>query len=101
MRVGRLNKWVTLSRGPQKSPDNDGFFEDLVPPGCWAAIQPLPPGAGDLARTIQHQVTMRYHPQVSLDTRLLYGTRELFVRGFQTIDEDNVEMRLLCEEIIP
>lgn len=105
MRPGRLNKWVTLSRSPQTTPDSDGFFEDLDPAGVWASIQPLQP-QGD-GRSIFHYVTMRFHPQVTVDTRILHGTRadgsprELFVRGVQNVDERNVEMRLYCEEVVP
>lgn len=98
IRAGRLNKWVTLSRAPRMSPDSDGFFEALSPPGAWAAIQPLQPSAD--GRTVSALVTIRYHPDVTMDTRILYGTRELFVKGFQHVDEDGVEMRLLCEEVI-
>ena len=98
MRAGFLNKWVTLSRCPQTSPDMTGFFEDLSPPGTWAAIQPGPPGAAD-TRSVQHLVTIRYHAQVNFDTRILWQGRSLFVRGVQNVNEDNVEMRLLCEEV--
>jgi head-tail adaptor len=98
MRVNHLNKWVTLSRAPQETDDNDGFFEPLNPPGVWAAIEPLAP-IGD-GRTVQSLVTLRYHPQVSMDTRILYGTRELFVKGFQNVTERNVELRCLCEEVV-
>lgn len=100
MRAGHLNKRVSLSRSPQTSPDSDGFFEDLNPREVWAAIEPLSPAAGQ-SRSIEHVVTMRYHPQVTLDTRIVYGTRELFVRGVQNVNEHNVELRLLCEEIQP
>jgi head-tail adaptor len=99
MRVGRLNKWVTLSRSPQETNDSDGFFEALDPEGVWAAIQPQ--GATGDGRTVSHFVTIRYHEQVDMDTRIVYGTRELFVRGFQNVDEQNVEMRLVCEEVVP
>jgi head-tail adaptor len=96
--LARLNKWVTLSRSPSTSGDSDGFFAALSPAGVWAAIQPLTPSPD--GRVISHLVTMRSHDQVGLDTRVLYGTRELFVKGFQNVDEDGVEMRLLCEEIV-
>ena len=98
MRVGRLNKWVTLSQSPQTTPDNDGFFEALSPDGVWAAIEPQA-SSGD-ARTLFHNVTIRYHPQVTMDTRIVYGTRWLFVKSVQDMNEENVEMRLLCEEVI-
>ena len=99
MRPGRHQKWVTLSRSPQTTPDSDGFFEDLSPAGVWAAIQPLQPQAD--GRSMFHYVTMRYHPQVTVDVRVLCGTRELFVRGVQNVDDRNVELRLYCEEVVP
>lgn len=98
MRAGRLNRWVTLSRSPQTSGDSDGFFEALDPAGVWAGIEPLSPSAD--GRTIGHLVTMRFHEQVTMDTRILYGTRELFVKGFQDVNTDGVELRLLCEEVV-
>lgn len=99
MDLGRLNRYVTLSRSPKTSPDSDGFFEALVPALVPVAIEPLAP-SGD-GRTQLHLVTLRYHPQVTMDTRIVYGTRELFVKGFMNVNEHGVEMRLLCEEIIP
>ena len=98
MRAGRLTKWVTLSRSPQATNDSDGFFEALDPPGVWAAIAPASSGE---ERTLLHDVQMRYHPQVSIDTRILYGTRQLFVKGMQNVNEQNVELLLQCEEILP
>jgi head-tail adaptor len=98
MRAGRLNQWVTLSRSPQETNDSDGFFEALDPPGVWAAIAPAASGE---ERTLLHDVQMRYHPQVSIDTRIVYGTRQLFVKGCVNVNEANVELRLQCEEILP
>jgi head-tail adaptor len=96
--AGRLNKSVSLSRSPRTSGDSDGFFEALSPATVWAAIQPLSPSPD--GRTISSLVTIRYHDQVGVDTRVLFGTRELFVRSLQNVDEQNVELRLLCEEVI-
>jgi hypothetical protein len=36
----------------------------------------------------------------AFDTRVVFGTRELFVKSLQNVDEQNVELRLLCEEVI-
>lgn len=94
-----MNKWVTLTRAPQTSPDTNGFDEALSPAGVYASIQPLAP-SGD-GRTIEHLVTIRYHSQVTMDTCILFGTRRLFVKGFQNVAEHDAEMRLLCEEVIP
>ena len=105
MRVNRLNKYVALSRSPQTSGDSDGFFEDLNPPNAWARIEPQgPTGEG---RTVSHLITMRWHPQVTMDTRIVYADgaygrdREFFVRGFQNVAESGAELRLICEEVVP
>lgn len=98
--AGRTRQYVSLARTPQTSPDSDGFWEALSPPDVWCAIQPLPAGSGD-GRSTFHLVTMRYHPQVTMDTRITFGTRELFVRNVQNVDERNRELRLYCEEVVP
>jgi|SRR5262245_7852949 len=99
MRVSQLSKLVQLSRSPRFPDDSDGFFEPLSPPAMWARIEPQGPVAD--GRNVQHLVTMRYHPGVTMDTRILVDrTRELFVRGVQNVDDANVELRLVCEEII-
>jgi head-tail adaptor len=99
VQVGRHNCRVTLWKGPTESNDADGFLEALSPPSWWCAIQPLPP-QGD-GRTITSLVSGRYHPQVTVDTIIKYGTRELAVRGVQNVDERNRELRLLCDEVQP
>lgn len=100
MRPGRLNRYVTLSKATRTSPDSDGFFEALSPAAVWASIDSLPPGSADDGdRTVGHVVTMRYHSGVTVDTRIVYGTRELFVKGVQNVNDANAELRLYCEEV--
>lgn len=105
--VGRYNKWVTLSQSPQETDDSDGFFEPLDPAGVWASIRPSLSANG---RTADLVVEMRHHPQVTVDTRIVYEdankpagktTRELFVKGVQNVEEMNDTLVLLCEEVAP
>lgn len=104
MRNGACNKWVTLSQGPQVE---DGPFAPLSPEGIWAAIEPLAPGNNSNDRAITHIVRMRFHPEVTYDTRIGYEdarlgrTRYLFVRGIQTVNEQGDELRLMAEEVQP
>lgn len=104
MRAGSCNKWVTLDRWP--ATDTEPRGTPLSPPGIWAAIEPLTPGGAD-NRTTTHVVRMRFHPEVTCDTRIQYAdarlgrTRDLFVRGVQTVNEDGDEMVLLAEEVAP
>lgn len=101
MRPGRSNRYVELSRSPQTTPDSDGFFETLTPARMWAQVEPLDPVVSDGTRITAYRVTMRYHAQVTVDTRLvdLHTGRELFVKGVQNTDDANKELRLYCEEI--
>jgi len=102
-RVGRFDKWVTLKKSTTTTNDADGYEEALDPSGVWCSIQPIAPGSD--ARSVTSLVGMRHHPQVNMDTIIRYqvnGTiRQLFVRGFQNLDENDAELRLLCEEVIP
>ena len=100
--LGRLNKWVTLAN---KQEESDEDFTPLEPEGAWAAITPQLV-VGDASRSVQHIVRMRWHPQVSLDTRITYradATRrqDLYVRGFQNVEMDDDMVQLYCEEVIP
>jgi head-tail adaptor len=99
MRAGRLDYYVTFWKSTTTTPDVTGLFEALNPPGGYASVQPLAPSAD--TRSVQSLVTIRYHPQINFDTRILYQGRSLFVRGVQDVDEQHVEMRLLCEEVYP
>lgn len=104
MRSGLCNKRVTLARSPIAN--TEAVWTDLSPSGIWAAIEPLPPGGTD-NRTITHAVRMRFHPEVTLDTRITYAdartntTRYLYVRGVQHVGEAGDELQLLCEEVQP
>ncbi len=105
--VGRYNKWVSLWQSPQVTDDADGFFEPLDPEGAWCSIRPTLSADG---RTTSMVIEMRHHPQVTVDTRIIYEdpdkpfgkrTREIFVKGVQNIDEMNDTLVLVCEEIAP
>ena len=107
MNAGRMNRLVALSRGPQTPDDSDGFFEALSPSTAWCAIEPLEVVVEDARRLQSSRVTMRFHPQVTCDTRLVYADpvlgrdRELFVKSVQNLNDANREMVLFCEEVVP
>lgn len=104
MRVGRLNHRVTLWRGPLLTDDADGYLEPLTPRVWWISIEPLAPQE-DIRMTAS-LVVMRYHPQVTVDTRIIEGddpraagVRQLIVKGLQDTNDAHIELRLLCEEV--
>jgi hypothetical protein len=94
-RAGDYNKWVTLSEG------RDDNWTPLSPEGSWAAIEPQAPGTSGDQRSVTHLVRLPFHPGVTVDSKVTYDGRDLFVRGYQNVNEDGVELRLLCEEVIP
>jgi head-tail adaptor len=108
IRPGRLNRFVALSRSPVASNDADGFFEDLTPSTAWCSIQPIEMTVGGDSTRIQiSRVVTRFHPQITVDTRLVYRDqnlgrdRELFVKSVQNVDDDCNELVLACEEVWP
>lgn len=92
---------MTLWKGPTRSGDADGYDEPLTPSTWWAEIKPLSPTLSDGTRIQASRVTIRYHPQVTVDCFIKHGTRTLFVKGVQNIDDANVQQVLFCEEVIP
>lgn len=107
---GQKRHLVTL-RGPGTLvPDGDGGYTqvptNLEPPTRYAEIKPAT--ARDLERTIanavqskaSHIVTMDYHPDVTTETTLLFGTRVFQVTGVQNPEERNIDLVLACEEVV-
>lgn len=69
---------------------------------AWASIEPL--GSRDRFWTSQmpvwctHNVTMRYSPNITPQSRILLGSRVLNIVTWTNVDERNKELRLLCAE---
>jgi head-tail adaptor len=63
-------------------------------------MQPLDPVGGD-DRSTAYRVEGRYHPQITVETRIVYGSLELFVRGVQNVNTKGREIRLYCEHVAP
>lgn len=93
MNVGELRNLVTLD-----DPIEDGTPVVFTPNVIWAGIRPSPPGAFEEER-VTHEVTIRYHPQITYNTRIWHRGRPLYVRGIQNVDERNVTLVLFCEEV--
>jgi len=108
---GQKRHLVSL-RGPDTVlvPDGDGGYTEtpvaLSPADVYAEIKPAT--ARDLERTIanavqsnaSHVVTIDYHPAVNTKTQVVFGTRVLKVTGVQNPEERNVELVLVCSEIV-
>lgn len=101
---------VTLENPAPSTPDGDGGYTEtwapLMPPTMFARIAPAT--AADLERTTSgtvlatatHVVRILYHPQVTLQTRVTFKGRTLNVVGRANPDERDVELVLICAEVV-
>jgi head-tail adaptor len=91
---GDYRHWVDLD-----DPVPDGSPVTFSPARIKAAIKPVSPGAFD-EQKVTDIVEVRYHPQITFNTRLIHRGRSLYVRGIQNHDERGRYMTLLCEEVV-
>lgn len=109
LKAGDLNHSVVLEN-PSTTPDGDGGFTQtwtaLSPSPVWASV--LPATSGRMERLVgstveagaTHLVEMRYHPGVTIKTRVTLGSRHLQVINVQNVDERSEVTRLTCVEIL-
>lgn len=93
-----------------RTADTDGGYTEafaaLSPSTWWVEITPATVRSLErfVAHTIQakatHVVMGRYRADITTDTRLVFGTRNLYVRGVQNVEERNRELMLACEEVV-
>lgn len=122
MGLGAQRHRVRLENPGVPIPDGKGQFTEP-----WTALSPrdvsasiAPATARDLERvvagTVQssatHLIRIRFHPQVTMRTRitkgprlvdgtLAPGSREFSVTGTQNVDELNREMVIVAVEVVP
>lgn len=94
MKAGALRHLVELD-----DPVEDRTPVVFSPAQVFADIQPAPPSAFDELK-VTHLVRIRYHEQVTFNTRLTHRGRRLYVRGIQNVGERNRELVLQCEEVV-
>jgi len=108
MEIGALRHSIVLENPGPAVPDGDGGFTQAwvpnLPSPVWASITPA--SARDLERLVAgsvqsnatHVVRIRYHANISTQTRVTFGTRVFEVTGVQNPDERNIELVLICQE---
>jgi len=99
---------VTLETPGDAVPDGDGGYTQSAArlASVYASITPATPHdlertiAGTVASSATHLVWMHYLPGVTTQTRVLFGSRTFSVTGVQNQGERNVELVLMCEEVV-
>jgi SPP1 family predicted phage head-tail adaptor len=109
--TGTRDKRVSLANPSGDLPDGEGGYV----PG-WAPLEPAdvfahinPASATDLERAAvgvtvaqaTHVIAILYHPQVSVHTRITYGTRQFSVTSVRNPDEANRELIVVASELLP
>lgn len=80
-----------------KAEDNGAV---LSPDRLWVAIEPAPPSAFDEEK-ITALIKCDYHPDITLNTRIrTEDGSQYWVRGIQNLERRNLELWLLCEEVL-
>jgi SPP1 family predicted phage head-tail adaptor len=110
MNIGALFHRVRLENPGPPVADGDGGYTEvwtaLTPSPVWASIVPATARelerlvAGTVQASATHVVRVRFHPQITTETRLTYGTRVFSVTGIQNTDESDIELVLTCQEVV-
>lgn len=108
IRAGAYVQSVTLDT-PTRTADGDGGYTEswtaLAESPWWCEIVPATAQmierkqAATIEAQISHIVEGRFHSGVTTKTRITFGTRTLFVRGVQNVEEADEVTRLSCAEV--
>jgi len=101
---------VTLQNPGPAVPDGEGdtipSWTDLNPPALSMKIAAATAAdlervtAGTVLATATHIVTGPFHPQITTQTRILFNGRSFSVTGVSNPEERNVELVLVCVEVV-
>lgn len=110
VRAGPRDHLVTLENPAAPVVDGDGGYTEawasLSPPQMWMSIENATQRSLErlVANTVQaqasHVLKGRYHGGVTTETRITSGTRVFSVTGVQNVNEGDVELVLLCQEVV-
>lgn len=101
---------VSFQNPGPAAPDGEGgtvpSWTDLTPPALSVKIAPATAAnlervtSGTVLATATHVITGPYHPQVTTQTRILFNGRQFSVTGVSNREERNVDMTLVCKEVV-
>lgn len=110
MNSGALRHLVTLENSTPAA-DGDGsyvpVYAELSPARVWASIEPATArdlervAAGTVISSATHLLRCWYHPQITTQTRITYGSRLFSVVGVQNVEERSRELVIAAVEVVP
>jgi SPP1 family predicted phage head-tail adaptor len=106
VRAGQLRHLVTVQNPTRTATASGGYTESWTsaePMTAWVHVAPVAGVTEGVSAQVEraaitHEVTARYHSGITQRSRLAFGSRYLYVRGIQNLDERNQVMVLACEE---
>jgi hypothetical protein len=90
MAIGEYRNLVTL----EHAVDPSVVFD---PPDWYCAIQSSAVVAGGEAAYV---LRGHYHPDITLDTQVIFEGRTLQVQGIEDVNERHVDLQLSCVEVV-
>ena len=106
MRIGPMDKRIELQAFTAISDGMGGSTrtwttEDTVNAAIWCepASEVMRAGAPSMIGT--HRIQMRYHPDLKAAWRIKYKTRYFSIVSILNKDERNVQLDLICREVLP
>lgn len=108
--IAQRRHLVLLQNPGPSVPDGEGGYTqtwtDLIPPTLYVQIVAATArdlervAAGTVLSTATHIVTGPYHPDVTTQTRILFADRIFNVTGVSDPEERQIEMVLVCVEVV-
>lgn len=108
--VGTHRHLVLFQNPGAPVPDGDGGYTQSwtdASPATWhVSIDPATTrdlervAAGTVLSTASHIVRGRYHPGVTLATRMVFGGRTFSITGKANLEERGIDMELVAVEVV-
>ena len=105
MKIGDLNKYVTIQYPTRVSDATGGFTTTWADWGnVWAALWPTTAKEialnGQATMTVTHKIRIRYRAEVKPFYRIKYGNKYFSITSIVNINTENRWLDLLCNEVV-
>lgn len=110
MSTGAYRHLVTFQNPSTPVPDGDGgwtsTWANLTPATWHVSIEPATArdlervASGTVMATASHIVKGKYHPGVTLETRMLFQGRTFSITGKANVEERSITMELIAVEVV-